>query len=173
MQNVKTSLDNLLVIAKLHFFSYFAGIVKPFLKHFHTDKPMIPFLCVEPKPSLLVFLRSLCSLKSMNLENLLDNWRKFTPLTKQNCYLLTKLTTIDVVVNRLKQSNAITSSQKESKEGFQLFLITTLSKLFREEFIRICSASMCKYVWIIENVNIANRKATREIQRSSEVFHWP
>ena len=128
---------------------------------------------LSQKPSLLVFLRSLCSLKSMNSANLLDNWRKLTPLTKQNCYLLTKLTTIDVAVNRLKQSDAITSSQKEFKEGFQLFLITMLSKLFWEESIRICSASMCKYVWTIENVNIAKRKATREIQSSSEVFHWP
>ena len=49
-------MDDLLVIAKLHFFSYVAGIVKPFLKYFHTDKPMIPFLFVEPKTIITCLL---------------------------------------------------------------------------------------------------------------------
>ena len=42
-------LDDPLVIAKLHFFSYVAGIVEPFLKQFQTDKLMIPFLLFDLK----------------------------------------------------------------------------------------------------------------------------
>ena len=47
--HVKTSLDDPLVIAKLHFFSYVASIVEPFLKQFQSDKLMILFLSFELK----------------------------------------------------------------------------------------------------------------------------
>ena len=42
--NLNISFDDPLVIVKLHFFSYVAGIVEPFLKQFQIYKSMIPFL---------------------------------------------------------------------------------------------------------------------------------
>ena len=33
--------------AKLHFFAFIAGILKPFLVLFQTDNPMLPFMCDE------------------------------------------------------------------------------------------------------------------------------
>ena len=41
--NVQESLDDELIIAKLQFFVYVAGIVEPFLTAFQSDKPMIPY----------------------------------------------------------------------------------------------------------------------------------
>ena len=37
------SLDDELIIAKLQFFVFVAGIVEPFLTAFQSDKPMIPY----------------------------------------------------------------------------------------------------------------------------------
>ena len=48
-RNVMTSLDDRLIIVKLPFFSYVAGIVKPFLMQFQIDKLMIPYLFFELK----------------------------------------------------------------------------------------------------------------------------
>ena len=48
-EKVKCALVDPLLIVKLNFFSYAAGMVEPFLKKFETDKPMIPFLFFELK----------------------------------------------------------------------------------------------------------------------------
>ena len=42
--NLNISFDDPLVIVKLHFFSYVAGVVEPFLKQFQIYKLIIPFL---------------------------------------------------------------------------------------------------------------------------------
>ena len=41
--NVQESLDDELIIAKLQFFVYVAGIVESFLTAFQSDKPLIPY----------------------------------------------------------------------------------------------------------------------------------
>ena len=41
---VKDAIDDVLYPAKLSFFSYFAGLIQPFLTCYQSDKPMIPFL---------------------------------------------------------------------------------------------------------------------------------
>ena len=45
--NIKTSLDDPLIIVKLPFLSYVAGIVEPFMKPFQTNKPIILFVFFE------------------------------------------------------------------------------------------------------------------------------
>ena len=40
---VKNAVYDPLILAKLHFFSYVAGIVEPFLRQYQTENPMIPF----------------------------------------------------------------------------------------------------------------------------------
>ena len=39
--------QDLLMTAKLHFFAFIAGILKPFLVLFQTDNPMLPCMCDE------------------------------------------------------------------------------------------------------------------------------
>ena len=41
-----------LIVAKLHFFSYIAGLLEPFLKLYQTDYPMVPFLFLDIKAIL-------------------------------------------------------------------------------------------------------------------------
>ena len=46
---IKKSVDDQLILPKLPFFSYVAGIVEPFLKTCETDNPMIPYLYSDLK----------------------------------------------------------------------------------------------------------------------------
>ena len=47
--NLKNSLDDSLIHAKLKFFRYIVYIIEPFLKKIQTDKPMVSFLFFELK----------------------------------------------------------------------------------------------------------------------------
>ena len=42
--NIKNAVSDDLIIAKLHYFSYIAGLKQAFLKLYQTDQPMLPFL---------------------------------------------------------------------------------------------------------------------------------
>ena len=42
--NIKNAVSDDLTIAKLHYFSYIAGLLQAFLKLYQTDQPMLPFL---------------------------------------------------------------------------------------------------------------------------------
>ena len=44
-ENVKAGINDKLVIAKLHFFLYLAGLLKPFLTCYQGDGPTVSFLC--------------------------------------------------------------------------------------------------------------------------------
>ena len=43
-KNTKKGTEDPLTVTKLHFFSFVAGLLQPFLKVFQRDEPMIPFL---------------------------------------------------------------------------------------------------------------------------------
>ena len=47
MELIKTSTTDLLFVAKLGFFSFFADSFKPFLTAYQTDSPMVPFLYTD------------------------------------------------------------------------------------------------------------------------------
>ena len=47
--NVKAGVYDKLVVAKLHFFSYVAGLLQPSLTCYQGDGPMISFLCNDLK----------------------------------------------------------------------------------------------------------------------------
>ena len=42
--SLKEVIDDVLYPAKLHFFSYFAYLLEPFLLHYQNDSPMVPFI---------------------------------------------------------------------------------------------------------------------------------
>ena len=123
-----------MVIAKFHLFSYVAGIVEPFLKQFQTDKLMILFIFFELKtiitylvevtvqPEVIESCKSARQLKEIDL----TDKTKLLPVDKINSGF-----SVVFVVNNLKRSNAITSSQvKEFKKGAQSFVTRMLMKLF-------------------------------------------
>ena len=86
-------MDDQLILPKLHFFSYVAGIVEPFLKTYQTDNPMIPFLYFDLKAIVKQLLelivessvidahRSGRELKKINLEDK----KSFLSLEKNEC----------------------------------------------------------------------------------------
>ena len=46
---LKAALDGKLIPGKIHFFEHIASITEPYLKRYHTDKPMVPFMYYELK----------------------------------------------------------------------------------------------------------------------------
>ena len=70
-----------IIIAKLQFFSYIAGIIKLFVTGFQGDKPMLPYMCgdikllqLAVKPSILANCNTIVKLLKLDLdqdENLL------------------------------------------------------------------------------------------------------
>ena len=77
--NVLSAVTDNLTPAKLHFFSYVAGIFQPFLTKYQSDKLMIPFLysdllklfksvlCLVLKPDVVNPCSSLTTLKKIDL----------------------------------------------------------------------------------------------------------
>ena len=56
------AVNDQLTVAKLSLFIYVAGILKPYLKKYQTDMPMIPYICMMTskrysKPSLSSLLK--------------------------------------------------------------------------------------------------------------------
>ena len=94
---------------------------------------MIPFLFFELTTIITCLLEIIvqleviesCKCARQPKEINLTDKAKLLPVEKiNNCF------SVDVVVNKLKRSNAITSQINELKKGTQLFVITMLSKLF-------------------------------------------
>ena len=67
LENTKKGIEDPLTMAKLHFFSFVAGLLQPLLKVFQGDGPMIPFLCNNIR-SIYISLLELI-IKAKVLEN--------------------------------------------------------------------------------------------------------
>ena len=85
--NVLSAVNDNLTPAKLHFFSFVAGIFQPFLVKYQSDKPMVPFvldvllrlvkriLLLVLKPDVVNPCTSITALKKIDL-NEKDNFLK-------------------------------------------------------------------------------------------------
>ena len=62
-----------LVLMKLQFFAFIAGILKPYLTTFQTNRPMVPFMCDELMETLHQLLRLIFS--KMLRKKLIQLWR--------------------------------------------------------------------------------------------------
>ena len=67
-ENTRTGIEEPPTVAKLHFFSFVAGLLQPFLKVFQGDGPMVPFLCNNIR-SIYISLLELID-KTKVLENI-------------------------------------------------------------------------------------------------------
>ena len=60
--NVQKACNDIFTVARLNFFSYFAGFFKPFLKSYQSNSPMIPYLYTDlselVKKNLQFFIRA-------------------------------------------------------------------------------------------------------------------
>ena len=76
-ENTKKDIEDPVTMAKLHFFSFVAGLLQPLLKVFQGDGPMIPFLCNNIRStyiSLLEFIvKALENVESYYLLQVVNN----------------------------------------------------------------------------------------------------
>ena len=122
----KCALIDPLLIVKLNFFRYAAGMVEPFIKKFQIDKPMIPFLFFELKAivaSLLeVIVRSsvIESCKTTKKLNSIDlsEQDNLLPSNKMNVG-----SAVSGAIKKLVQSDKVSfDGVKKFRQGAQLFI---------------------------------------------------
>ena len=75
---VVAAVDDPLIVAKLHFFSFIASLMQPFLTKYQTDMPMMPYMCDD----LMHLCRSLLELVK--------------PEILEKCHTALELTKIDL-----------------------------------------------------------------------------
>ena len=134
-ENVKRAVDDPLLIVKLHFFSYAAGIVEPFLKKFQTDKPMIPFLFFELKTIVTSILEII--VKPSVIESCIKSTKKLINIDLSNQDNLLQLNKMNLgfavsrAIKNLVQSDKVSCDEvKKLGHGAYLFIKRTLLKLF-------------------------------------------
>ena len=130
-ENVKKGIDDPLTVAKLHFFSYIAGLLQPFLTAFQGDGPMLPFLCNDIK-TIFVSLLGLI-LKPQVFEK--TQTSELTKVAEDDINLMkTKCIHLgfaaETEIQNLFQSKKVTAEQVLQMRGEALdFIRTTISKL--------------------------------------------
>ena len=77
-ENTKKGIEDPLTVAKLHFFSFVAGLLQPFLKLFQGDGPMVPFLCNSIRGIYISLLELIVKAK------VLENVRSYDLVTVVN-----------------------------------------------------------------------------------------
>ena len=133
-EKVKCALVDRLLIVKLNFFSYAAGMIEPFLKKFHTDKPTIPVLFFELKTTvaslLEVIIRSSviesCKSTKKLISISLSDQDNLLPLNKMNiCFA------VSGAIKKLVQSDKVScDGLKKFRQGAHVFIKGILQKLF-------------------------------------------
>ena len=58
MKTVKKAIGNPFIVSKLHFFTYVSGLVES-SSHYFKQKPMIPFMYLSLKDSVLKLLQKI------------------------------------------------------------------------------------------------------------------
>ena len=107
-------MDDQLILLKLHFFSYVAGTVEPFLKTYQTDNTKMPYLYLDLKAIVKQLLELIVEnnlndacrpgreLKEINLE---DN-KNLLSLEKMNIGFA-----VELLLKKMKKSDFITISR--------------------------------------------------------------
>ena len=69
-ENTRKGIEEPLTVAKLHFFSFVAGLLQPFLKVFQGNGPMVPFLCNNIRSIYISLLELIVNAKVLeNIES--------------------------------------------------------------------------------------------------------
>ena len=134
MVSVKAALEDVLTEAKLHFFSFIAGKLQPFLKKYQTENPMMVYiyrdlkllsknlLQLVVKSDILAKAKSGKQLREINLSNE-DNLRSLKDIDMGFA--------AETEIKKLRHQDTGTKTQlKEFHEGCRVFVTSILSKLF-------------------------------------------
>ena len=132
--NVQESLDDELIIAKLQFFVYVAGIVEPFLTAFQSDKPMIPYFYFYLKSIIKQLLGIIVEPKIIDSCKTGKQLKDIDLSDKKNLLSLEKMNlgfAVEHTIKSLKRLDAVSNLQvNEFKKSAQIFIISMLTKLF-------------------------------------------
>ena len=132
--SVQESLGDELIIVKLKFFVYVAGIVKPFLTEFQSDKPMIPNWYFHLKSIIKQILGIIVETKIIDSCKTGKQLKDIDLLDKKNLVPLVKMNlgfAVEHAIKRLKRLDAVSNLQvNEFKKSAQIFIISMLTKLF-------------------------------------------
>ena len=176
MLHMKDALSDHLTTAKLHFFSFIAGKLQPFLVKYQTDKPMIPYLYRD----LENVLKSLFSL--IVKKNVLDDaktggYKKVDLYKKDN---LVKLKNVEIgfaadhTIKQLKTKDVISSStETEFREQCVTFVRSMIVKMLDRSPIDI---AFLRYTAIFNPSNLVSVKKEKlgKILKAllSELHNW-
>ena len=146
---VKESVEDPLVTAKLHFFSFVSSIVEPYLRKYQTDKPMIPFIYFDLKDLVIKLLDIIVKPAVINNCKSGKQLKEIDLSNEENLVNVGKINmgfAVEDIIKRLEQQDKVSLSQlKAFKEGAQQFVISMLDKLFEKSALAsivLCSTSM-------------------------------
>ena len=132
--NVQESLDDELIIAKLQFFVYVAGIVDYFLTAFQSDRPMIPYCYFYLKSIIKQLLGIIVEPKIIDSCKTGKQLKDIDLSDKKNLLSLEKMNlgfAVEHTIKSLKRLDAVSNLQvNEFKKSAQIFIVSMLTKLF-------------------------------------------
>ena len=131
---MKNAVSNNLTIAKLHYFSYTAGLLQPFLKLYQIDQPMLSFFFEDLKGLVKTLLTDIINPsvleKSKTAKELLD-----IKLDEQKKLVKTKDVHIGFAATnetqkQLQKDTATIAQVRAFKREARNFFIPTLKKIY-------------------------------------------
>ena len=128
---VKAAIEDNLTTAKLHFFSFLAGKVQPFLLKYQTNKPMIPFMYRDLKLLITNLLRLFAK------KDKVKTGKKLVTINLHDDANLLPLEDVEIGfaaeydIKQMMQKDAITKSAiKEFRRKCVVFFRSMLEKIF-------------------------------------------
>ena len=164
---VKESVEDLLIIAKLQFFSFVSSIVEPFLRKYQADKPMIPFVYFDLK-DLVVKLLDIV-VKSANIEKCKSGkqLKEIDLSNEANLISFGKINmgfAVEDVIKTLKLQDKVSVSQVKSfKEEARQFVISMLEKLFQRSSLGSV---------VLRSASVFNPAVMCELSKEKSQEHW-
>ena len=121
---------DLLIPAKLHFFVFLAGILKPYLVLFQTDAPMLPFMYNELSQILTRLLGLIYRKEKLDEASTLPKIMKVDWPNKKENQLDDCLIDVGAAAkNSLTKAKVAAEKKRPFRKGCNLFVLNTLLKL--------------------------------------------
>ena len=164
--NVKSALEDPLTTTKLHFFSFLAGKLNPFLVKYQHNKPMIPFLYRDLKLLIINLLKLIVKKEVIDktvgkklVEIDLHNEENLLPLKDIEVGFATEHT-----IKTLLQKDTVTkSSVREFRKGCQTFVRSMIEKIFERSPI---TSAFLKAAAVFDPANLVSKSSRGPLMKS-------
>ena len=159
---------DLLMPAKLHYFSFIAGILKPYLVVFQSDNPLLPFMFDELSLILFRLLRLVFKKEKVDEAANLRQVMKEEFLTEQSNQLEEYLIDLGAATNdALKKINIAPEKKRKFREGCKevVFILLKLLERLPTNHLIVVNASS------LSPVNMA-RISSKVEKRLKKTSRW-